>query len=297
VIVLILLVAVPLLLLIVGRTSWVLVGRALSPVERMRQEVAAISAGELERRVPEGSGDDEISRLAETMNEMLGRLESSREKQQRLVSDASHELRNPVAAIRQYAEVALAHPEQTTTAQLAANVLGEDLRLQRVAEDLLLLARSDEGALKMGARSVDLDDLVLEEARHLQQTTDLRIDATGISAARLVGDEALLRRLIRNLTDNAARHASSTIALSVAEEGDRVVLTVDDDGTGIDPGDRKVVFERFGRLDEARDRRHGGAGLGLAIVVEIAAAHGGSASITDSPIGGARFLVLFPGAD
>ena len=238
--------------------------------------------------------------VALTSWKLVGRalepVEAMRREQQRLVSDASHELRNPVAAIRQYAEVALAHPEQTDAAQLAREVLNEDLRLQRIAEDLLLLARSDEGALEPTTRPLDLDDLVLEEVERLKHTTDLSVDGTGISAGRVVGDETMLRRLVRNLSDNAVRHASSLVALGVAERDGEVILTIDDDGPGITGTDRAAVFERFTRLDEARSRDDGGAGLGLAIVAEIATAHGGSVSVSDAPIGGARFLAVFPRA-
>lgn len=290
----ILLVVVPLLLTVVGVTAWRIVGRALAPVEAIRGEVAEISATELHRRVPLPSGDDEISRLARTMNGMLERLDESQARQQRLVSDASHEIRSPIAAIRHHAEVAIAHPGQTTVGDLASDVLSEDLRLERLAEDLLLLAKADEHSLQITARPLDLDDLVLEEARRLRQMTKLRIDVTGVSGARTRGDRQQLRRVVRNLADNAAGHASTAIRMAVRETGTNVVLEVDDDGPGIAEELRSAVFERFTRLDDARDRQHGGAGLGLAIVAEIVAAHGGSASVKDAPLGGARFEVILP---
>ena len=140
------------------------VGRALAPVEAIRAEVDAISAAALHRRVPDPPADDEIARLARTMNRMLDRLEQAQARQRRFVSDASHELRSPVASIRQHAEVALAHPDRTTTAELAETVLAEDLRLQRLVEDLLLLTRADEHTLALRRRPVDLDDLVFDEA-------------------------------------------------------------------------------------------------------------------------------------
>ena len=172
----ILLAGVPILLVVVGLTTWWVVGRALAPVEAIRAEVAAISARELHRRVPEPTSRDEVARLARTMNQMLDRLEASHARQLRLVSDASHELRSPIAAIRQHAEVALAHPGATTVDALATDALAEDLRLQRVAEDLLLLARVDEHALRMTDSTVDLDDLVLAEARRLRATAQARIE-------------------------------------------------------------------------------------------------------------------------
>lgn len=287
-------VAVPLLLLVVGAVTWRVVGRALAPVEAIRAEVEAISSKELHRRVPKPPGEDEIARLASTMNRMLTRLEEGHLRERRFVSDASHELRSPVAAIRQHAEVALTHPDRTDLRELAEVVLEEDARLQRIVEDLLLLTRIDEGTLQLRTAPVDLDDVMFEEAARLRGSTRLRIDVAGVSAARVFGDREKLQRLVRNLTDNAARHASSAIRLAVREDDGDIVLEVDDDGPGVPPESRAVVFERFTRLDEARDREHGGAGLGLAIVAEIAAAHGGSTSVGDATLGGARFVVVLP---
>jgi signal transduction histidine kinase len=284
----------PLLLLVVALTTWKVVGLALAPVEAIRAEVDAISAAALHRRVRVPPADDEIGRLARTMNRMLGRLEQAQARQRRLVSDASHELRSPVAAIRQHAEVALAHPDRTTTAELAATVLAEDLRLQRLAEDLLLLTRADEHTLALRRRPVDLDDLVFEEAGRLRDGTGLRVDTTAVSAGRVDGDAAGLRRVLRNLGDNAARHAAGRLALSLAERDGLVLLGVDDDGPGIPEPDRARVFERFVRLDDARARDDGGSGLGLAIVAELAAAHGGTVAVAASPLGGARVEVTLP---
>jgi signal transduction histidine kinase len=230
------------------------------------------------------------------MNDMLARLDEAHKRQRRLVSDASHELRNPIATIGHHAEVALAHPESTTLEILASDVLAEDLRLQRLAEDLLLLARADERTLELSFRPLDLDDLVLEEARRLGLTTELHIDTSGIGAGRTHGDRAGLQRVVRNLADNAARHATSVVRFSVREQDGHVVLEVDDDGKGIPVESRGIVWDRFTRLDDARDRAHGGAGLGLAIVAEIVAAHGGSATVGDAPLGGARFEVILPTA-
>jgi signal transduction histidine kinase len=290
----ILAVGLPILLVVVGIITWVVVGRALAPVEAIRQGVSEISGTQLQRRVPIPPGDDEIARLASTMNAMLARLEEARDRQRRLVSDASHELRSPIAAIRQHAEVTLSHPDATTVDRLAADVLAEDLRLERLAEDLLLLARADESSLQPKGRPLDLDDLALEEARRLRQTTQLRIDTSDVSAARTRGDRQQLQRVVRNLADNAARHAASAIRLGVREDDGRAILEVDDDGPGVPPERRRVVFERFTRLDDARDRRRGGAGLGLAIVTEIVSAHGGTVTVGDAPLGGARFRVILP---
>jgi signal transduction histidine kinase len=287
-------VGLPLLLAVVAVTTWVVVGRALAPVEAMRAEVDEISAAALHRRVPDPPADDEIGRLARTMNRMLGRLEQAQARQRRLVADASHELRSPVATIRQHAEVALAHPGRTSAADLASTVLAEDLRLQRLTEDLLLLTRADERSLALRRRPVDLDDLALEEAKRLRAATGLRVDTTAVSAGRVAGDAAGLRRVLRNLGDNASRHARERLALSVAERDATVVLAVDDDGPGIPDADRERVFERFVRLDGARARDDGGSGLGLAIVAELVAAHGGTVVAAAGPLGGARVEVTLP---
>ncbi len=286
---------IPLLLVVVGVTTWRAAGRALAPVDAIRAEVDAISATELSRRVPDPTGHDEIGRLAATMNRMLARLEAAHSRQRRFVADASHELRSPLAAIRQHAEVALAHPDRTSAAQLAQVVLSEDVRLEQLVEDLLLLARADEGTFGLRHQPIDLDDLVFEAASRLRQGTNLRVDTSGVSAARVTGDEAHLRRVLRNLADNAARHARSRIGFALTETPSGTAkLRVDDDGAGIPEGERQRVFERFVRLDEARSRDAGGSGLGLAIVAEIVKIHGGTVTIGDSPLGGASVEVTLP---
>ena len=287
-------VGLPALLVVVAVSTWRVVGLALAPVEAIRAEVDEISAVQLHRRVPDASGDDEVARLTQTMNRMLDRLQRAQVRQRRLVSDASHELRSPVAAIRVLAEVALAHPDRTTTAELAATVLAEDLRLQRLAEDLLLLTRADEHTLALRRRPVDLDDLVFEEARRLRDATDLRIDVGRVSAARVHGDPAGLHRILHNLGDNAAQHASTHVMFALDERDGTAVLTVDDDGPGIPEADRARVFERFVRLDDARARDDGGSGLGLAIVAELVAAHGGTVAVASSPLRGACIEVTLP---
>jgi signal transduction histidine kinase len=156
-----------------------------------------------------------------------------------------------------------------------------------------LLAQADEHTLRLRRRPVDLDDLVFDEARHLRNATDLQIDTTAVSAGRLDGDVAGLRRVLRNLGDNAARHASTRVWFALAEDNGAVVLTVDDDGPGIPVADHQRVLQRFVRLDEARA---GGSGLGLAIVAELVAAHDGTIDIVDSPLGGARLELRLPGA-
>jgi signal transduction histidine kinase len=288
-----LLVGLPVLLVVVAVTTWAMVGRALAPVEAIRREVDEISAAQLHRRVPQPDVDDEVGRLAATMNRMLARLEEARNSQRRFVSDASHELRSPITTIRQHAEVALAHPDRITTTELADVVLAEELRIQRLVEDLLVLARADEHVAPQRA-PVDLDDLAFEEARRLRSTTSLQVDTSAVGAARVHGDVDALRRVLRNLGENAARHATARIDITLADRGGDVVLTVGDDGPGIPEPERQRVLKRFVRLDEARSRDDGGSGLGLAIVDEVVRAHGGSVSISRSPLGGARVGVTLP---
>jgi signal transduction histidine kinase len=282
------------LLLLVGVTTWRVVGRALAPVEAIRVEVDEISVTELHRRVPQPGGNDELARLAATMNRMLGRLERAQTSQRRFISDVSHELRSPVASLRQRAEVSLAHPERGSVTELAETVLAENLRMQRLVDDLLLLAQADELTLRLRHEPVDLDDLVFAEARRLRGTAEARIDTSAVSAGRVDGDPAGLRRVLRNLGDNAVRHARGRVAFALTELDGSVRLTVDDDGPGIPEAERERVFERFVRLDDARAREDGGSGLGLGIVAELIHAHGGSVAVTGSGLGGARIEIILP---
>jgi len=289
-----LLIAVPLLVLLVGATTWVVVGRALSPVNRIRTEVESITADRLDRRVPVPSSGDEIAALATTMNGMLARLDASAHAQRQFVSDASHELRSPLATIRQHVELAQAHPDVTSVAELAGIVHEEGLRLQGLVDALLLLAQIDEGAAT-AHEPVDLDDLALVEASRLR-AAGIVVDASGIGPARVHGDRRLLGQLVRNLADNAARHAHGRVTIGVVDHDGRAVLTVEDDGDGVPADQRERIFERFVRLDEARSRDAGGIGLGLPIVRAIAEAVDGQVMVDDSRWGGARFTVSLPSA-
>lgn len=291
-----LVVGVPLLLGLIAALVWVVVGRALRPVEQMRREVDDIGGGDLHRRLREPVVRDEVGKLAITMNEMLDRLETSNEVQARFVSDASHELRTPIAVIRHELEIALRTNDDDLLRETAADVLEEDLRMQRLVDDLLLLARGPAGRHDPHAAPlVDLDDVVMTEVHRVPHA--IAVDTTSVSAGQVRGHPDRLARIVRNLLDNALRHATSTIALTVASAAGRVVLHVDDDGPGVAAGDRERIFERFGRVDESRTRPDGGAGLGLAIVRELVDAMGGTMSIETSPtLGGARFTARFPDA-
>ncbi|MGH9036629.1 MAG: histidine kinase dimerization/phospho-acceptor domain-containing protein, partial [Acidimicrobiia bacterium] len=244
-------VGAPALLTLVGLFVWILVGRALRPVESIRRQVADISDTALDRRVPEPPVDNEVGRLARTMNAMLERLQRSAERQRRFVSDASHELRSPLASTRTTLEVALAHPETTTLAATAADALAETERMERLITDLLFLARGDEGGLMANAGPVDVDDLVTAEAARVRSRGRVTVDASRVSAARVSGVAGHLEQAVRNLLENAERHARSAVSVSLAQDGGAVVLTVDDDGPGVAPEDRERIFDRFVRLDEA----------------------------------------------
>jgi signal transduction histidine kinase len=280
---------IPILAVLAGLATWWLVGRALRPVDAMCAEVDEITARTITRRVPEPATGDEIQHLARTMNAMLGRLEEGQVRQRRFVSDASHELRSPVAVARTNLEVALAHPEVTDWPAVASTVLHETGRLDRLVADLLDLARLDEDGRPW--EEVDLEEVVLDEAGRFPV-----IGAQGVSAGRVVGDRRLLARLVRNLCDNAVRHARSGVTVSLAGDEQTVTLLVEDDGAGIPAADRERVFERFTRLEEGRARDGGGAGLGLAMVRRIAEQHGGRVKAEASRTGGARFVVELPAA-
>lgn len=279
------------LVLLAGAATWILTGRALRPVAAIREQVLAINSGTLSERVPVANQHDEIGRLATTMNGMLDRLESGLVKRRQFVSDAAHELRTPVAVLQSEAEVALRAPDRTSTDELATSVLEESRRLGAVVEDLLTLARVDEEQDRLPGALVDLDDLVLEQARRQRR---LPVDRTGVSAGRVMGRSDDLERMVGHLLDNAARHGRARVWVAMTADNGVVRLTIDDDGDGIPAADRDRVFERFVRLDDARSRDAGGSGLGLSVVAATVYEHGGSVSADESPHGGARIVVRLP---
>lgn len=288
-----LLTGIPVLVLVVGSATFFLVGRTLRPVEAIRRRVARIDGSQLGQRVPVPPARDEVRRLAGTMNDMLERLDAAATAQRRFVSDASHELRSPLATMRTSLEVAQAHPEITDWNRLTQIVLDEAARMQTLVADMLLLARSDERGLQLRRSEVDLDDLVEAEAERLRAGGTHVV--TDIAPVRVIGDRDRLARVLRNLGDNAARHARKAVHLQLEEDEGRAVISVSDDGAGVPDAERVRIFERFVRLDESRARMSGGTGLGLAIVQQIVQAHDGATSVGDSPLGGAQFRVALPG--
>jgi signal transduction histidine kinase len=291
-----LLLAVPLSTAVLAVVVWWAVGRALRPVEAMRTRVDEISGARLDQRVPEPRTADEIGRLARTMNAMLARLQESAERQRRFVGDASHELRSPLTRMRTELEVDRAHPQTADLAGTADSVLAEVDGMQRLVDDLLLLARGDAGALPPEDRGVvDVHDLVDDLAGGRRGPGRPRIDVQGNGPVQVRGDRGQLERAVGNLLDNAVRHAAGHVVVAVDEAPDgTVALIVEDDGPGIPPVDRERVFERFTRLDEARSTGDGGAGLGLAIARDIVERHGGSLVLDPSVLVGARFVLRLP---
>lgn len=282
----------PVLVVGAGLMTWLIADRTLAPVGAMTRRVRELSATTLDARVPVPPTDDEIAELATTMNQMLDRLQSASVSQRQFVSDASHELRSPVASIRAQLETALQYPDDVDWPSVARIVLAEDARLEHLVGNLLAMARLEEG--RLGPRSeLDMDDLVMAQTPRM---TGVRLDLSGVSGGRVWGNPDELTSIVRNLLDNAARHARSTVAVSVRATGPWVVLTVADDGPGIAPEDRERVFERFARLQEGRSRDQGGTGLGLALSRRVAEAHGGRIHIESSPLGGACFVVSLPSA-
>lgn len=297
-------VTIPLLFLLMGVamavTSW-LTRRALRRVEDIRAEVELITQQSLDRRVPTVDASDGIEKLAHTMNDMLGRLESSSAQQKQFLADASHELRSPVAGLLAQLDVAAAYPDRVDQGVLLPKLQAEAQRLQRLVDDLLFLSRS-EAMSAAGARDdaavVDVDELLAAEVAH-QRDIDaaVPIRAGEPVGVQVRGNPMDLGRALRNLLDNAVRHADGEVRVEARTVGDDVIIQVADDGPGIAAEDEARVFQRFVRLDDARTRDAGGAGLGLALASEIAARHGGRLGLVPSVIGGATFELTLPATD
>ena len=287
-----LLAGTPLLLGAVAVAVWMLVGRALRSVAQIRTTVADIDAQRLNRRVPVPPTDDEIAALAITMNVMLDRLQASERSQRTFVSDASHELRSPLATLTTAGELAVtASPDRQAALLSTMNV--EIDRLRGLVENLMILARADAQDLAVRRVEVDLDDLLADEVRRLRLTASIVVIAD-ITPVRVIGDLRRLQQAIRNVVDNAARHAQTTVRLTLRETPDEAVLWIDNDGPPVPHADRDRIFERFVRLDEARTRDDGGTGLGLAITRATLRAHGGDAVVVDGPAGWCRFELRLP---
>ncbi|KNB50511.1 sensor histidine kinase [Streptomyces caatingaensis] len=285
---------VPLAALLVAALAWTAARRSLRPVEAIRREVAEITDTSLDRRVPVPDARDPVRRLALTTNTTLDRLETAVERQRRFVADASHELRSPVAALRYELETALAHPDAIDAHQTLRNALTATRRIHTLTEDLLLLARPDHPAAHSLVDLAGLAAELVHEYRHRGHPVSLRGAPDQVPVR---GDGVQLHRLLRNLLDNAVRHARTSVVLEITTDGRAHTVTVHNDGTPLAPDEYERVFERFTRLDEARTRDTGGSGLGLAIARDIAERHHGTLTArSDHPHPGTTFTLVLPGA-
>ena len=285
---------IPLLGGLVGFAMWRTTGRLIRPVDAIRAELDEITATDLQRRVPEPQGRDEIWRLARSVNATLDRLERAVNRISGFVSDVSHELRSPLTGLRMEVELALAEPEETDQRQTLRTVLAISERLHDVLDDLLALARLESTPLE-AKDETDLGELAEQEIFRRPRRADFTLVATEPVPVR--GNALELCRLLTNLLDNADRHATEDVTVKVAaDEPGTAVLEVIDDGPGVAPKDRERIFERFTRLADGRRRDPGGTGLGLPIARDIAIAHGGTLEVTDRADGlsGARFVLRLP---
>ncbi|MDL9937987.1 HAMP domain-containing sensor histidine kinase [Gordonia sp. ABSL1-1] len=290
----ILAIELPILIGLAAIAIYYFAGRAMRPVGRITSQVNAITSSDLSRRVPVPTTDDEITRLATTMNEMLDRLDRGRHAQLRFIGDASHEMRSPLTTIVGMLDLADCTDSAIDLDTVRTILLPEAQRMQKMVEDLLLLARADESGLGLTIRDVDLDDLVTAEVRRIRSLGLATVTAT-IMPIRVSGDPEKLGRALRNLTENAIAHASTTVGvhMSVDPEGGLARISVADDGPGIPLASRTAVFERFTRLRPDR-RTADGCGLGLSIVHEIVRAHGGTVEVVGPSPGfthGATFVI------
>ncbi|WP_159620956.1 sensor histidine kinase [Ruania rhizosphaerae] len=275
---------VPVLTLLLAWTIWLVLGRALRPVEELRRGAERVARTGGPGTLPVPRAGDELGALARTLNEMLDALDVAAARQRTFVADAAHELHSPLASLRTSLDVAAAHPDSYSQEELVSDLGHEVGRMQALVEDLLLLSRL--GSAPPRQDELDLRELVSGAVRDARPGAQIAVEGAGCGQ----GDALALTRVLRNLLDNAVRHADSAVRVRVSD-GE---VSVDDDGRGIPEADRERVFERFVRLDEAREREAGGAGLGLAIAREVARAQGGDVAITGSELGGARVVLTIP---
>jgi signal transduction histidine kinase len=290
----ILLISFPILLLVLGAVAWRVIGAAMRPVEEMRAAADQISGSGRGDRLPVPPSTDELHALAETLNSMLDRLDRAREREAAFVADAAHELRSPISSIRMQVDVArrLGDDSELTEG------LHEDIdRLARLVDDLLALARLDAsqaGATELPpTTAVPVLDILHRAAETSAGSDVVVLDGADADVCMAPGE---LDRVLDNLVGNARRHAAH-VWLSTRRQGARVVIVVDDDGPGVPEADRDRVFERFTRLDDARDRGAGGSGLGLAIVRHLVTSRHGEVRLSNAPAGGLRVEVELPAAE
>jgi signal transduction histidine kinase len=276
-----LVIGLPVLAVLVGAATFLFVGRSLRPVEAMRRQAALITSRNLHARLPVPAADDEIAALAATMNTMLDRIEFASAAQRRFVGDASHELRSPLATVQANADLLEGADLPEPAARSIGRIRRESARMARLVEDLLLLARADDSGLRQRRQDVDLDDIVYTERERLGlEHPQLNVRAT-FEPVRVTGDADALLRVVRNLIDNSARHATHSVTISVGTRDDTAEIVIGNDGPPIPAADRERIFDRFVRLDDSRSRSDGGSGLGLPIARDIVGAHGGTLTVDD----------------
>ena len=292
--------AVPVALAVAGGTGYVLARKALGPVRHLHRLTEEITADRLDRRLPVTNPSDELGSLTETINGMIGRLERSFAEIRRFTADASHELRTPLAVIRTEAEVALRRSMTLSEhQQLLGSILEECERLTHLTDQLLTLSREDAGAARPASERIDLSALVqtvTESMRPLAIAKGLQLRVSGSSTLKVCGDEGRLRQVFYNLLDNAIKYTpeGGTIEVRMEARDRSALVSVRDTGIGIAPEHLPRVFDRFYRVDKARSREQGGAGLGLSISKIIVTAHGGQIDLASAPGQGTACTVTLP---
>jgi len=297
---LIVLILLPFALVFAGGGGWMLARRALKPVDSMTETARKIGAGQLNARLELAGTKDELDRLAETLNDMLGRLDDAFAEMRQFTADASHELQTPLTILRGEIEVALrSQRSEEEYAAILKSALEEIERISRIVEGLLLLARADAGVLRMDAQPVDLVHLI-EEVLHqtalLAREKSIGLIMGSTEPLETTGDYAHLRRLFLNLVDNGIKYTppGGTVRVSIERTGEAAILSVKDTGPGIPPEEQEKVFQRFFRSQEARSAGQGGSGLGLSIARSIAEAHGGKLELESAPGKGSTFRIYLP---
>jgi heavy metal sensor kinase len=290
----------PVALLLAGGGGWVLARKALKPVDQMTETARRISAEHLDRQVRESGAGDELDRLAQTLNEMLGRLNVAFQEVRQFTADASHELQTPLTILKGEIEVGLRSPRRPEEYQaILRSALEETDRIARLVEGLLLLSRSDAGVLRMDRRPVDLKNLIEEVIQQVQPLAGLhsiKLRTGPLELAEIQGDPDHLRRLLRNLVDNGIKYTPSggRVEISLRRDEKFAIVQVSDTGIGIAKEDQEKVFRRFYRTAAARAQGESGAGLGLAIARSIVEAHGGRIQVESAVSKGSLFTILLP---